>query len=295
MRDFAVYHGGLGLSSTSDVRLQKVARTVQFSLEKQGYSGAVTADLTAHQVQITCSACVVHLKAVPCSMAEDPDTELNIFCEDDEDDAQAVFDVGCRIEIKLSDCVAGDAESLLAFLMIDLVRTHTPACVEWLDRKTTLPSDDFLACFEMRPQTDVVMPKRPVLNKPARRFASVRAAAKSVQSANPIKPARFVPLTNGLDWSHAQVALAQAYRIPTAEDAPVADDDTPSDALRLATWAISGVIAFIALPVAVSLFIINLLRGEDFRLNTQALSITGLMVVLQANGALADVIALLPY
>ena len=294
MRDFAVYHGGLGLSSNSDVRLQKVAKTVQFSLEKQGYSGAVTADLTAHQVQITSSACVVHLKVVPCSLTDDPDSEFNIFCEDEEDEAQAAFDIGCRIEIKLSDCVAGDAESLLAFLMIDLVRTHTPACVEWLDRKTTLPSDEFLACFEMRPQSEVVMPKRPVLNKPARRFASVRAAAKSVQNANLMTPAQFVPLTNGLDWSHAQVALAQAYRIPTKEDEPVADSDTPSDVLRLATWAISGVIAFIALPVAITLIIINLLRGEDFRLNAQALSVTGLLVVLQANGALADVISLLP-
>lgn len=294
MRDFAVYHGGLGLSSTSDVRLQKVAKTVQFSLEKQGYSGAVTADLTAHQVQITSSACVVHLKVVPCSLTDDPDSEFNIFCEDEEDEAQAAFDIGCRIEIKLSDCVAGDAESLLAFLMIDLVRTHTPACVEWLDRKTTLPSDEFLACFEMRPQSEVVMPKRPVLNKPARRFASVRAAAKSVQNANLMTPAQFVPLTNGLDWSHAQVALAQAYRIPTKEDEPDADSDTPSDVLRLATWAISGVIAFIALPVAITLIIINLLRGEDFRLNAQALSVTGLLVVLQANGALADVISLLP-
>lgn len=107
-------------------------------------------------------------------------------------------------------------------------------------------------------------------------------------------PAQFVPLTNGLDWSHAQVALAQAYRIPTAKDEPDAENDTPSDVLRLATWAISGVIAFIALPVAITLFIINLLRGEDFRLNAQALSVTGLLVVLQAQGALANVLALWP-
>ena len=286
MRDFAIYHGGLGLASTSRVRLQKVAKTVCFSLEKQGYTVDMSADLIAHKVHLSSNACSIELHVMPAKAAQ---------LESDTAQAQAAFDIGSRIEIKLSECVAGDPESLLAYLMIDLVRTHNPAVVEWLDQSTLLPSDEFLSCFEMCPETRVVTPKRPILTKPARRFATVRAAARSAKTAGANMQTHFVPLTSGLDWSSAQVALAHAYRIPVNEDAqPATQSDRPSDPLRLATWAMSGVVACIALPVALSLFIINLLRGEDFRLNTQALSVTGLLVALLVNGALAEVVALLP-
>jgi hypothetical protein len=295
MRDFAEYHGGLGLTSNSGVRLQKVARTVRFSLEKQGFSVDVSADLTAQNVVLVSNACTVKVVAVPGPFLQDEnDTYASLDAEDDNA-VQAAIEIDCRIEIKLTDCVRGDAESLLAFLMIDLVRAHAPKCVEWLEPGAQLPAEEFLSFFEMQPSADVVQPRRAIRTKPARRFASLRAAAKAGRSAFGELGCQFVPHTNGLDWPDAQVALAQAYRIPLPTDILFNEDCSPSDVLRLATWAIAGTIALIALPVAITMMIINLLRGEDFRLNTQALALSGLMVVLHTNGAFTDVMSLLAY
>jgi hypothetical protein len=38
---------------------------------------------------------------------------------------------------------------------------------------------------------------------------------------------------------------------------------------------------------------VNLLKGEDFRLNTHVLSLTGLLVMLQSSGALASAVNML--
>jgi hypothetical protein len=39
---------------------------------------------------------------------------------------------------------------------------------------------------------------------------------------------------------------------------------------------------------------VNLLRGEDFRLNTQVLTLTGFIGVVTTGSAVADVLTLLP-
>ena len=79
--------------------------------------------------------------------------------------------------------------------------------------------------------------------------------------------------------------------LPTQKDAgaSIADDDKPSDILRLSSWCLTGVLASISAPIAVSMAAVNLIRGEDFRLNTQVLVFTFAIVALNASNALADV------
>jgi hypothetical protein len=59
--------------------------------------------------------------------------------------------------------------------------------------------------------------------------------------------------------------------------------ERPADELRLsaAGWIISIMIALVALPVAAFLWVVSLVRGMDFRLATQALSVTLLFLALQ--------------
>lgn len=54
---------------------------------------------------------------------------------------------------------------------------------------------------------------------------------------------------------------------------------------RLATWAVNGTVAVFSPPVAASLAVYNVLRGEDFRLNAHALTLTGVFLTLGAAGA----------
>ena len=59
----------------------------------------------------------------------------------------------------------------------------------------------------------------------------------------------------------------------------------PSSQLRLASWAMTGVVASVSAPVAVSLAAVNLMRGEDFRLNTQVLSLSAFVAFVHGSGA----------
>ena len=68
--------------------------------------------------------------------------------------------------------------------------------------------------------------------------------------------------------------------------------DRPADELRLnaAGWLISAMIALVALPVAAALWLVSLVRGMDFRLATQALSVTILFLALQNSDRLHSIV-----
>jgi hypothetical protein len=51
--------------------------------------------------------------------------------------------------------------------------------------------------------------------------------------------------------------------------------------LGAASWAMTGMLCFLSVPVAAALAVFGLLRGMDFRLTTQTLSVTMLFVALQ--------------
>ena len=72
------------------------------------------------------------------------------------------------------------------------------------------------------------------------------------------------------------------------------DEEEPSDVRRLATWGMTGMMVFLSGPVAVSMAAVNLVRGEDFRLNTHVLALTGFLVTMQSSGMLSSVVAHLP-
>ena len=72
------------------------------------------------------------------------------------------------------------------------------------------------------------------------------------------------------------------------------EDEAENDIRRLATWGMTGVVTLMSGPVGLSMAAVNLARGEDFRLNTHVLSLTGLLVMLQSSGALAGAVSYLP-
>ena len=80
------------------------------------------------------------------------------------------------------------------------------------------------------------------------------------------------------------------------DDGDVIDGDTgaESDIRRLASWGLTGVVACLSGPVGLSMAAVNLMRGEDFRLNTHVLALTGFLVVSTSNGMVAQVVSALP-
>ena len=50
-----------------------------------------------------------------------------------------------------------------------------------------------------------------------------------------------------------------------------------------ASFAMTGLIAMVSLPVAAAVSVVHLMRGPDFRLTTQALSVTALFVGVESS------------
>jgi hypothetical protein len=74
------------------------------------------------------------------------------------------------------------------------------------------------------------------------------------------------------------------YERTAGQDEAEAGAPIPIEA-RLATWTVNASVALLAPPVGASLAVYNLCRGEDFRLSSHALALTGTFLALAASGA----------
>ncbi|MFD0909029.1 hypothetical protein [Ruegeria arenilitoris] len=176
---------------------------------------------------------------------------------------------------------------VMLYRMVDICSTQR---VEWLSPKTVLTIEQFMGAF------DSLMPRkqrnrREAFEAVSGPFAGLEPAATDDHEAvkAPAKPPRPIQLTD-------EQLLSIAFRSDEADapvsDAPAAtdnDEDRPSDALRLTSWALTGAVASLSAPIALSMAAVNLIRGEDFRLNTQVLAYTVAIVSLNSSGAFADV------
>ena len=135
---------------------------------------------------------------------------------------------------------------LLLILLYGLAETFAPRQVEWLDPSARIDTPTFLSLF------DGVVPPVPA--------SAPRPGESRTYAETPPPP------------------------MPEAE-APQPRPRAPrNDLQRLTAWAMTGCIATLSLPVAASLAAVNLIRGEDFRLNTQVLSMTVLVASVPAYG-----------
>jgi hypothetical protein len=228
----------------------------------------------------------------------------------DGDDA-----VRLTVSVTAHDCDCADdndaALRLLASVTLDLVQHLVPDSLWWLTPKAQLSRAQFLSAAG---------PRRPRRVRHARtRRASARPsraeyAQRHASDSNHATP--FPTVEESLDALDARMAehLAprdeQAHADPDPSDHNLrevflsdnvqakTEDSTapaqPSAPERLTAWILAITVGVFSLPVAASLVVINLFRGEDLRLSAQALSLTGLFVALSSRGMLAPALALIP-
>ena len=258
-------YGGLGFASGSDLRLQKIRQTVQFSLKKLGYTARISVDLTARRIQFSADAFSITLEIsepLPGSGTYSIDAKTRWQDNNGADPEDLALCVG----IRLADCTANDPEMLLASLMIDLVRAHRPICIEWLNPKAQMRSGDFLAVFDIDQTGPIIRPRHPIRRKAARRFASVRAAVRANQTGPTPSGHPDVPLTKGLGWPDAQVALAEAYRLPLVTEGSTRTNQPTSLFGRTAVKVGSAFGGALSSPSALKQTVIDLFRREIFSL-----------------------------
>ena len=183
------------------------------------------------------------------------------------------------------------SELMLVVMLYRMVDICSGQRVEWLSPKTVLTVEQFLSAF------DSIASHKPRNAKQV--FASVSgpfagmdhsAADPDVDTVIDTSPkGRPIQLTDEQLLSIAFRADPDDLESAAIDDQPTVDEDRPSDILRLTSWGMTGAVASMSAPIALSLAAVNLIRGEDFRLNTQVLAYTVAIVALNSSGAFAGV------
>lgn len=279
------YHGGLVFFGDRDGALDRFSRIVTATLEDYGHPVERQSLIDNRQGRIVSSHYLVKL-TLNDMRGNRPNRK-----DAPEDQGKALQ----RLVIDLCPVAQGaddrDVSELLLvvtlYRMVDIVSTRS---IEWLDPQTVLTIEQFLGAFTN------VSPRRV---RGREQVIELPGSHRADETAAPDRDRPEVTAARDPEYCLTQEEeLSLAYRFnPTLGDDAVtinAVEDAQNDIRRLATWGMTGMVAFLSAPVAISLAAVNLAKGEDFRLNTHVLSLTGLLVMLQSTGALDNAVSYLP-
>ena len=298
------YHGGLAFSGDQGRGLDKFCRIVTATLEDYGHPVERQSLPSPSAARITSSRYTVVLKSEPGNgLSDTQNRSLQLDRASGLNDASNI-DLGARSRLTLSlrpvDAASDDvdhAQLLLVVIMYRMIEAYGADIVEWLDPETKLPVSRFMSVFH-RVSPRRVRGRQQILEADAPRFAPVDDTERSITRRYAAISGQKPAFKNeGIVELTEEEALALAFRTEPRPDEVSSEEvqaEAENDIRRLASWGMTGVVAFLSAPVAVSLAAVNLARGEDFRLNTQVLTYTGFLTVLHSSGAMAGVIRMLP-
>lgn len=209
---------------------------------------------------------------------------------------------GVRVTFSVASYHPGDTNpdklhGILANIAARALRHSDADFVEWLAPEGLMERDEFLEV------SSYVSKRRGDRHNSARVGASDRQRAMSGLDAGLIdrldnevddkldQSFEGILKSNQIDgWDPAEMNLARMFRSAATEKELIVvrkeREEQMSTQMRLASWALTGTVATMSMPVAVSMSIVSVAKGEDFRLNTQVLALTGLMGALGASGML---------
>ena len=287
MTDTGRYHGGLVFYGYPEDPLDQFSRIVSSTLTDYGHPVERQSMQRGDSAQILTSQYQLRL-------------DLDDLGHEDKGLDTSYEEQAQRLTVKITPVAPGHedrdiTELMLVVVLYRMVDAFDVDQIEWLDPETVLPVEAFLGAFaSVSPRR--VRGRQEVLDHRGQRFAPVsETEAGLIQHYDTILGKAPHQGRFGLIDLTEEETLALAFReTPHPEELDADQLSAASDIRRLATWGMTGMLAFLSAPVAVSVAAVNLIRGEDLRLNTHVLSLTGLLVVLQSSGALASAVGYLP-
>ncbi len=284
------YHGGLQFNGSADGALDRSIDIVAATLEDYGHLVERKTFLTPSEASIVTSQYLIRL-----TLEVDEQASFDRYERMDRAAGlktlvrKPVTLPRNRLVVTISPVsqLLDDSELselmmvVILYRMVDICSTQR---VEWLAPNTVLTVEQFLSAFDSiapRKQRD----RKQIFEAVSGPFAGLDLPDVELSTPAPAK-ARPIQLSD-------EQLLSIAFRDESepAIDTPpdIEDDDRPSDILRLTSWGMTGAVASISGPVALSMAAVNLIRGEDFRLNTQVLSLTTAIFALNTTNAFAEV------
>jgi len=296
------YHGGLVFLVNEDGAMDRFSRIVSATLEDYGHAVDRQTLLNEYEARILSSQFLVRLSLQTAvedgSRARRVDAAAGLNNRLHESKEK----VRNRLVISLTPVSEQTddrdvTELMLVVMLYRMVDLYTSELIEWLDPNVRLTVDQFLGAFaNVSPRR--VRSRQQILYHQGNRFAPIDDTAPDLASRYDTIVGQYPHEgETGLVALTDQEVLALAFRSdprPDELDGLSPEEQAQSDIRRLATWGMTGCLVFVSAPIAVSLAAVNLIRGEDFRLNTQVLSLTAGLVFFQSSGALANVLSLLP-
>lgn len=291
------YHGAITFSGDPEQALDRFTRITTATLGDYGHPVERQSILNQTQSRILASHYLIRLHLAPVFGA--PEFGATTAAQSDAGPLQ-------RLVIELSPVDPGRddkdiSELILVVMMFRMVDVYAAKSVEWLACDTVLTLTQFLGAFSnvsprrVHGRQEVLDAKCAMSDTP---FYSIDETEEQLAKRFDCYAGDGTDKGDfGLVELTDEEALSLAYRVcphPNVIDMPSKEDEAASDIQRLATWGLTGMVGFLSTPVALSMVAVNLARGEDFRLNTNVLSLTGLLVMLQSTGALASAMSYLP-
>jgi hypothetical protein len=295
------YHGGLVFAGNQDSALDRFCRIVASTFEDYGHGVERQTILDDHVARIATEGYMLKLTLHPWGTQNDPlmrSARQDAAAGLKGSAAGSQFDEH-RLEITLSPAAPGRedrelTELMLVVMLYRMVDAFPVRQIEWLKPETVLRVDQFMSAFtnvsphRVRSRQEIQMPE-------GNRFASISDTEPSLaRHCDAILGKSAYSGCEGLIELTDEEMLALAFRDEPRPDEYAFGDDVPSDVRRLATWGMTGMLAFLSTPVALSVAAVNLVRGEDFRLNTQVLALTGCVIAMHSSGFLSTAVNALP-
>lgn len=184
-----------------------------------------------------------------------------------------------------------DAQLVLLVMLYRMIEAYPARGVEWLSPDVELPLARFVSAFgcvsprRVRGRQEIIEANDP-------RYSPVNAQTV-------VQPDQGVRMLASPD-ADKDSALAEVFRgdqkSTINEDAagPDCAEKAENDIRRLTAWGMTGMVTLVSGPVGLSLAAVNLIKGEDFRLNTHVLALTAFLGVTTSTGAMAQVVSYLP-
>lgn len=299
MAQTGTYHGGLVFLGNEDGAMDRFSRIVTATLEDYGHAVDRQTLLNEHEARIVSSQYLVRLSLH--TAVEDGSRARRVDAAAGLNQRLHESKEKVRNRLVISLTPVSDqtddrdvSELMLVVMLYRMVDLYTSELIEWLEPDVRLTIEQFLGAFaNVSPRR--VRGRQQILYHQGSRFAPIDDTAPDLASRYDTIIGQCAHQgETGLVSLTDQEVLALAFRSDPRPDELSPEEQAQSDIRRLASWGMTGCLVFVSAPIAVSLAAVNLIRGEDFRLNTQVLSLTAGLVFFQSSGAMANVLSLLP-
>lgn len=285
MRHRGSYHIALVVEGGRSKRLARLTRILAGTFEEYGHPVERSKLLDENMSTIVASH--YRMEVTILRGVAQPEQPLNLATSKPRKSRGALW----RVEIALvpADPLTDDrdiSELLLAVMLYRLTTICEAQSVEWLSPDTRMDAETFLEAFHNIAPAEEEARKIERVRRNSQ-FAAIEEEMREISDRAP----PVTEIRTGVPWITRDLET-EDYAPPLCE--AEVETEEPNDVQRLTVWAMTGMVAFLSAPVAASMAAVNLLRGEDFRFNTQVLALTAFVVTMHSSGALDKAVSKLP-